>query len=139
MHADYLLRRPSPTRSVRSRKAIAGLGGVELDGKQVAAALARAAEPPRRAEHRVRRPRLRDRRDGCDRRHGTERPALWSHLLLYHADDDLGGDPAWQKAIVIALDDQGGPGERELLRHVAADPRTKPGLATLIRTRSAND
>ena len=32
------------------------------------------------------------------------------------------------KAIVLALDDHGGPGERELLRQVAADPRTKPAL-----------
>ena len=62
---------------------------------------------------------------------GEERPALGSHLLLYHADDDLGGDPAWGKAIVAALDDHGGPGERELLRQVAADPRTKPGLVAV--------
>ncbi len=63
---------------------------------------------------------------------GAERPALGSHLLLYHADE-LGADPGWQRAIVTALARAGGPGERELLRWVAADPRTSPGLATAIR------
>lgn len=71
--------------------------------------------------------------------HGAERPALASHLLLYHADDDLGDDPAWGKAIVTALEVHGGPGERELLRQVARDPRTKPGLASLIKDTLAND
>jgi hypothetical protein len=70
---------------------------------------------------------------------GAERPALSSHLLLYHADDELGADPAWQKAIVTALEVHGGPGERELLRQVAQDPRTKSGLATLIKDTLAND
>jgi outer membrane protein assembly factor BamB len=64
---------------------------------------------------------------------GAERPALGSHLLLYHADDELGADPTWQRAIVSALASKGGPGERELLRWVAADPRTRPSLATAIR------
>jgi hypothetical protein len=70
---------------------------------------------------------------------GKERMALGSHLLLYHADDDLGSDPAWGKAIVLALENHGGPGERELLRQVAADPRTKPGLVAIIRDALAND
>jgi len=70
---------------------------------------------------------------------GSERAALSSHLLLYHTDDDLGDDPAWQKAIVTALDVHGGPGERELLRQVSEDPRTKPGLASLIKDTLAND
>jgi hypothetical protein len=63
---------------------------------------------------------------------GGERQALGSHLLLYHADDELGGDPVWQKAIVGALA-HAGAGERVLLRHVAADPRTRPTLAATIR------
>lgn len=63
---------------------------------------------------------------------GRERPALVSHLLLYHADDDLGDDAAWQKAIVVALG-KGGPAEREALRYVAHDPRTRPRLAALIQ------
>src|SRR5262249_2600342 len=63
---------------------------------------------------------------------GAERGALGSHLLLYHADDDLAADAAWTQAIVHALEDHGGPAERELLRAVAADPRTKPTLATAI-------
>jgi hypothetical protein len=70
---------------------------------------------------------------------GSERAALSSHLLLYHTDDDLGADPAWQKAIVTALDVHGGPGERELLRQVSEDPRTKSGLASLIKDTLAND
>jgi hypothetical protein len=64
---------------------------------------------------------------------GTERLALGSHLLLYHSEDELGGDAAWQKAIVSALAKTGGPAERELLRQVASDPRTKPTLASTIR------
>jgi hypothetical protein len=69
---------------------------------------------------------------------GAERLALGSHLLLYHADE-LGGDPAWQRAIVTALARKGGPGERELLRWVAADPRTPPALATAIRDTLSGD
>ena len=64
--------------------------------------------------------------------HGAERSALISHLLLYHADDDLGGDAGWQKAIVVALAAQATPADRAALAYVAADPRTKPGLITLI-------
>ncbi len=64
--------------------------------------------------------------------HGAERPALISHLLLYHADDDLGGDAGWQKAIVTALVAQATPVDRAALAYVASDPRTKPGLVTLI-------
>lgn len=64
--------------------------------------------------------------------HGAERPALISHLLLYHADDDLGGDAGWQKAIVTALATWATPADRAVLGYVAADPRTKAGLATMI-------
>jgi hypothetical protein len=64
---------------------------------------------------------------------GAERPALTSHLLLYHADDDRGGDASWQKAIVESLTAKPGPQERVVLRYVARDPRTKPALVTLIQ------
>jgi outer membrane protein assembly factor BamB len=64
---------------------------------------------------------------------GTERAALASHFLLYHADAELGDDASWGKAIVRALEDHGGPAERELLRYAAADPRTRPGLVAQIR------
>src|SRR5262249_21626065 len=70
---------------------------------------------------------------------GAEHAALASHLLLYHADDDVGADVAWDKAIVHALDDHGGPAERELLRAVAQDPRTRPSLVTAIHDALAND
>ncbi|MBX3161278.1 MAG: PQQ-binding-like beta-propeller repeat protein [Deltaproteobacteria bacterium] len=63
---------------------------------------------------------------------GAERQPLASHLLLYHADD-LGGEAAWQRAISIALARKGGPGERAVLRRVAGDPRSRPGLASAIR------
>jgi hypothetical protein len=63
---------------------------------------------------------------------GAERPALASHLLLYHAEDDVGGDVSWAKTIVGVLV-KAGPGERELLRQIAADPRTKPAVADAIR------
>jgi hypothetical protein len=70
---------------------------------------------------------------------GKERPVLMSHLLLYHADDELGVDTTWQKAIVAALSKKAGPAERELFRQVSADPRTQPGLAQLIKDAMAND
>ena len=70
---------------------------------------------------------------------GKERPVLMSHLLLYHADDELGVDAAWQKAIVLALSTKSGPAERELLRQVSADPRTQPGLAQAIKDTLANE
>lgn len=62
---------------------------------------------------------------------GAERPVLTSHLLLYHADDNLGDDATWQRAIAVALS-KGGPHERETLRYVQQDPRTRPKLAALI-------
>ncbi|HUJ57389.1 MAG TPA: hypothetical protein VLX92_02820, partial [Kofleriaceae bacterium] len=70
---------------------------------------------------------------------GAERAALSSHLLMYHADDDVGGDAAWDKAIVRALHDRAGPAEHELLRAVAADPRTRPGLVSAINDALASD
>jgi len=137
VHADYLLR-TQPDDLGPVAKAIAGLRDLELDRTQVAATLAA----------------LQSHLDAATT--GTNdlvyvidamaaiggpaaRPALWSHLLLYHADDDLGADPAWQKAIVLALDSKSGPGDRALLRHVAADPRTQPGLASLIRDTLGQD
>ena len=119
-------------------KAIASLAGTKLDPKDVAPALAAlqghlddpATQTPElimviRAMAAI----------GA----GAERNVLASHLLLYHADDDIGADNAWQIAIVTALDTHGGPGEHELLRQVAADPRTKPGLATAIKDALVND
>src|SRR5205807_1016773 len=41
---------------------------------------------------------------------GAERPALGSHLLLYHVDEPA-DDPVWGKSIVDALVTHGGPGE----------------------------
>ena len=70
---------------------------------------------------------------------GAEQPALASHLLLYHDDDDLGDDAAWCQAIVHALHDHGGAGERELLRQVASDPRTRPELSRAIHDAMAGD
>jgi hypothetical protein len=70
---------------------------------------------------------------------GSERAALASHLLLYHADDDLGQDAAWCHAIVVALHDRGGPAERELLHRVALDARTRPVLVQAIRDAIGDD
>jgi hypothetical protein len=136
-HDDFL-RKTSPIALGPVAKAIAGLGGAKLDPAAVNATLAA----------------LRSHLDAPTTQvadlvfvidamaaigGGKERPALGSHLLLYHADDDLGGDAAWDRAIVIALENHGGPGERELLRQVAADPRTKPDLVAVIRDALAND
>ena len=62
----------------------------------------------------------------------ADKPALISHLLLYHADDDRGSDAAWQKALVSGLHTNATSASREALRYVAQDPRTVPSLATMI-------
>jgi len=136
-HDDFIAKTESQALGPVAR-AIAGLGGAKLPHDQIAAALAA----------------LQSHLDAASTQssdlvfvidamaaigQGAERPALGSHLLLYHCDDDLGGDAAWAKAIVTALDVHGGPGEHELLRQVAEDPRTKPGLTSLIKDALAND
>jgi len=137
IHDDFIAKTESQALGPVAR-AIAGLGGAKLPHEQIAAALAA----------------LQSHLDAASTQssdlvfvidamaaigQGAERPALASHLLLYHCDDDLGGDAAWTKAIVTALDVHGGPGEHELLRQVAEDPRTKPALTTLIKDALAND
>ncbi len=130
IHSDYLLQ-TEPDALGPVAKAISGLGGMALDRSHVGPALAALQghlDAPTTAT--------------ADLVHviaamaaiggGAERLALGSHLLLYHAEDEVGGDVAWEKAILGALQ-KGGPAERELLRQVAADPRTKPTLAESIR------
>jgi len=130
VHDDYLAQTKAEALGPTAR-AIGGLAGEKLDRGQVAAAVAAlqahldapttpVADLAQVIEALV--------AIGG----GGERQALGSHLLLYHADDELGGDPVWQKAIVGALA-HSGAGERVLLRHVAADPRTRPTLAATIR------
>jgi hypothetical protein len=41
--------------------------------------------------------------------------------------------------IVRALHDHGGPGEHELLRQVARDPRTQPAVVAAIKDIAAGD
>jgi hypothetical protein len=133
-HSDYLAK-TEPESLGPVAKAIAGLGGAKLDPAIVAAALVALQSHLDAPSTQV--PDLVLVIDAMAAiGGGTERPALASHLLLYHAEDTLGADPAWQKAIVTALSVHGGPGERELLRQVAADPRTKPGLAATIKDNS---
>jgi len=136
-HDDFLLQ-TQPLALGPVAKAIAGRGGAKLDPAAVTAALAALQShldaPTTQVADLVF---VIDAMAAIGG--GKERPALGSHLLLYHADDDLGSDPAWGKAIVLALENHGGPGERELLRQVAADPRTKPDLVAIIRDALAND
>ena len=136
-HDDFL-RKTSPLALGPVAKAIAGLGGAKLDPAAVNAALVALQShldaPTTQVADLVF---VIDAMAAIGG--GKERPALGSHLLLYHADDDLGADAAWDRAIVIALEAHGGPGERELLRQVAADPRTKPDLVAVIRDALAND
>jgi outer membrane protein assembly factor BamB len=136
-HDDFLAK-TSPLALGPVAKAIAGLGGAKLDPAAVTAALSALQShldsPTTQVADLVF---VIDAMAAIGG--GKERPALGSHLLLYHADDDLGSDAAWDRAIVIALEMHGGPGERELLRQVAADPRTKPDLVAVIRDALAND
>jgi len=117
-------------------KGIAGLAGTKLDPKDVAAALAALQmhlEAPSTSSGELAQIIGAMTAIGG----GTERPILASHLLLYHADDNLGDDASWQKAIVVALE-KGGPAEREVLRYVQTDPRTRPKLASLIQGQLAD-
>jgi len=126
VHEDYLAR-TTPDALGPVAKAIAGLAGVTLDPKQVAttlAALGSHLDAPATS--------LPDLVAVIDAMAaiggGAERPALASHLLLYHADDEIGADAAWAQAIVVALRMH----DRELLRKVAADPRTTAPLLAAI-------
>jgi outer membrane protein assembly factor BamB len=129
-HTDYLAQ-TEPDALGPVAKAITGLGGLALDPKATAAALAALQshlDAPATAPSELVQVIAAMAAIGG----GAERLALGSHLLLYHVDTDLGADASWQKAIVLALADKGGPEQRELLRQVAADPRTHPGLVTTI-------
>ncbi|MGN6104150.1 MAG: outer membrane protein assembly factor BamB family protein [Kofleriaceae bacterium] len=137
--SDFLAK-TAPEGLGATAKAIAGLGGLPLDPAQVAAAVAalqRHLDAPHTAA-----PDLAQVIGALAALGGAPaRAALGSHLLLYHADGELGGDPVWQKAIASALAARGepGPADRELLRYVAADPRSQPGLVTAIRDALAGD
>jgi outer membrane protein assembly factor BamB len=136
-HTDYLAK-TEPLALGAVAKAIAGLGGAKLEPGAVTAALAALQghldAPTTQLVDLVL---VIDAMAAIGG--GAEHAALGSHLLLYHADDELGADIAWDKAIVHALDDHGGPAEHELLRAVAQDPRTRPSLVTAIRDAISND
>ncbi|MCX5742024.1 MAG: PQQ-binding-like beta-propeller repeat protein, partial [Proteobacteria bacterium] len=129
-HADYLAKTDNEAVGPVA-KAIAGLGGVQLDPAHVELALAGLTFHLQAASTAT--PELVQLIAAL---HviggGHELPLLDSHLLLYHADDELAADASWARAIVAALVD-GGPPEREVLRQVAADPRTKAALVDAIR------
>ncbi|HEY5946892.1 MAG TPA: hypothetical protein VIV40_15420, partial [Kofleriaceae bacterium] len=137
LHSDYLAK-TEPESLGAVAKAIASLGGTKLDAKDVTPALtalqSHLDDPATQTPDLVMIIRAMAAIGA-----GAERASLASHLLLYHADDDIGADTGWQTAIVTALDVHGGPGERELLRQVAADPRTKQGLAAAIKDALVND
>jgi len=136
-HTDFIAK-TEPQALGPVAKAIAGLGGAKLEPAEVTAALTALQShldaPTTQVADLVI---VIDAMAAIGG--GAEHAALGSHLLLYHADDELGGDAAWAKSIVHALDDHGGPAERELLRAVAEDPRTKPGLVSAIRDALTND
>jgi hypothetical protein len=137
VHSDYLAKTEAESLGPVA-KAIASLAGTKLDPKDVAAAITALQthldDPATETEELIMVIRAMAAVGA-----GAERGALTSHLLLYHADDDVGADPSWQLAIVTALDVHGGPGEHEALRQVGADPRTKPGLSAAIKDALVND
>ena len=129
VHPDFLTKTDNDAVAPVA-KAIAGLAGIKLEAKHVDAALAGLTWHLESASSGI--PELVQIIDAMHAiGNGAERPALDSHLLLYHADDELAADASWSKAIVTALRD-GGPAEREVLRQVAADPRTKRALVDAI-------
>ena len=131
VHADFLAK-TEPDALGPVAKAIAGLAGASLEAKQVEVALAaldsHLQAPTTQVADLVA---VIDAMNAIGG--GAQLPALTSHLLVYHADDELGVDAAWSKSITDALLAHGGPQERETLRQVAADTRTKPMLANTIR------
>jgi len=113
-------------------KAIAGLGGMTLDKAHVAAALAALQSQLETGTTAV--PDLiMVVKAMAAIGGGAERPVLVSHLLLYRADDDVGNDVTWAKVVVAAVAGKAKAPERELLRQVAADPRTKAPVSGAIR------
>jgi hypothetical protein len=137
VHTDFIAK-TEPDSLAPVAKAIAGLGGAKLDPAARTAALAAL-------ESHLDDPATQSTdlalviKAMAAIGNGAERGALTSHLLLYHADDELGADAAWQSAIVTALAEKGGPGERETLRQVAIDPRTNDGLSAAIKDTLAKD
>jgi outer membrane protein assembly factor BamB len=130
-HDDYLAKTSAIALGPVAR-AIAGLGGAKLDPAAVTEALTALESHLDAPTTQI--PDLVPVIDAMAAiGGGAERAELSAHLLLYHAEDTLGGDPAWGRAIVGALENHGGPAERELLRAVAADPRTRPGLVAIVR------
>jgi hypothetical protein len=137
VHADFIAK-TEPASLGAVARAMGGLAGTKLDPKPVDEALAALQahlEDPATAPIDLALVIKAMSAIGS----GKERLVLASHLLLYHADDELGVDVTWQKAIVDALSTKPGPAERTLLQQVAADPRTQPGLTAAINTALAND
>jgi hypothetical protein len=136
VRADYLAKTEAESLGVVA-KAIASLAGSKLDAGHVTAAVAALQshldDPATQTPDLVMVIRAMAAIGG-----GAERAGLTSHMLLYHADDDVGTDAGWQTAIVTALV-RGGPGEHAVLRQVAADPRTKPGLTAAIKDALVNE
>ena len=131
VHTDSLAQ-TSPDALAPVAKAIAGLGGMNLDKTHVTAALAalqsHLEDPASAVPDLV----------GVIQAmvaigSGAERLALTSHMLLYRADDEIGNDVTWAKVVVAAIGGKGGPAERDLLRQVAADSRTKGPVSEAIR------
>ena len=130
VHVDYI-HKTEPEELGAVARAIAGLAGEQLDPAAVTQAVDALREQLDDPSTQV--PDLVAVIDAMAAIGGERaQRALGSHLLLYHTDDELGQNALWQKAIVGALVVHGGPEQRELLRQVAADPRTRPGLAAAI-------
>jgi hypothetical protein len=130
MHADYIAK-TEPQSLGPVAKTIAGLGGAKLDPVDIAAAVSGLESHLDAPTTPI--PDLVLVIDAlASIGGGTEHAALTSHVLLYHADE-LAGDAGWDRAIVRALVDHGGAAEHELLRQIAADPRTMPSLASAIK------
>ncbi len=131
VHTDYLAQ-TSPDALAPVAKAIAGLGGINLDKAHVTAALVALQghldDPASAVPDLVGVIQAMVAIGG-----GAERLALTSHMLLYRADDEIGNDVTWAKVVVAAIGSKGGPAEREVLRQVATNPRTKPPVSEAIR------
>jgi hypothetical protein len=65
---------------------------------------------------------------------GVSVPALRDFLTMYRADPLYDADPAALVAVAEALLKLGGPGDRDLLLFVAAEPHTAAGLRAHLKS-----
>jgi hypothetical protein len=129
LHADYADARPAPPVALLAR-AVGALGPA---GRGVAPELCahlRLPETPPVAAAEIARALAALGPDAA----GVSVPALRDFLTMYRADPLYEADPAALVAVAEALLKLGGPGDRDLLLFIAAEPHTAAGLRAHLKS-----